>query len=431
MTMTDQVSATKSDTPATPDEPRPGTGHEGQTFLVGTGVYVRAVEPADAKYAPSWKNTIFPKSTELYEKWIKEEMVKEHRKAIYLIIRKSDDVPVGSVTTERWDPCIYLDPYVDPLYADQGQQWLAEALTLMLPWLVDEQHRPIAVVTVNSTQTAAIEALQATGARQTGRFREKVRTHGGRADELFFEYLNSLWVKTLGDPNDQPIERTGTGEARPVPARVVLEGDPPKNAVMVGTRVYLRPLEKKDAEEVALWSRRETETFWSNGRFMRSAVGFAAWNEGLEKEDPPEWIRFAVCLRENDELIGSVGIDEVDFVNGSAESESELHRPDYRGGGYGSEAKHLLFDYAFNRLKLHSLQSYVIFRNTRSAAALRKQGYTHVGRLNWNYTSDGRFANLVCFDLLADEWRAMPRTGQRTGQLADGEPSDTDETSAS
>ncbi len=418
MTMTDQISSTKSDAPAKPEEPTPGTGHEGQTFLVGNEVYIRAVEPTDAKYAPSWKNTIFPKSTELYEKWIKEEMIKEQRKATYLIIRKSDDVPVGSVITQRWEPCTYLEPYADPLYGDHGQRWLAEALTLMLPWLVDDQHRPIVAVTVNSGLTAAIDALTTTGARQTARFREKVRTHGGRADALFFEYLNALWTKTLGDPNEQPIERAGTGEARPVPARVVLDGDPPKNAVMVGRRVYLRPLEKKDADEVALWSRRETEAFWSNGRFMRSAVGFASWSEGLEKEDPPKWIRFAVCLRENDELIGSVGIDDVDFVNGSAETESELHRPEYRDGGYGSEAKHLLFDYAFNRLKLHSLQSYVIFRNTRSAAALRKQGYTEVGRLNWNYTSEGRFANLICFDLLAEEWRAMPRMD---GEVSGGE----------
>ncbi|MBA2247298.1 MAG: GNAT family N-acetyltransferase [Chloroflexia bacterium] len=410
MTMTEDVSTTKPHTPV--DEPAPGTGHEGQTFLVGDEVYLRAIESTDATYAPSWKNTVFPKSTEFYEKWIKEDMVKEERTATYLIIRKRDDVPVGSVKTHSWDPTFFLEPYVDPIYADHGQRWLAEALTLMLPWLVDEQHRPIAVVTVNSSQTAAIAALEATGARQTARFRDKVRIPGGRADELMFEYLNALWVKTLGDPNDQPVERSGTGEPRPVPPRVVLEGDPPKNAVMVGARVYLRPFEKKDADEIALWSRRETESFWSNGRAMHSAVGFATWTEGLEKEDPPEWIRFAVCLRENDELIGAVGIDEVDFVNECAESESELHRPEYRGGGYGSEAKHLLFDYAFNRLKLHSLQSYVIFPNTRSAAALRKQGYTEVGRLNWDYTTEGRFGNLVCFELLADDWRAMPRASR-------------------
>ena len=422
--MIDQLVATKPDASATPDAQEPGTGHQGQTFLVGDEVYLRTVEPSDAKFAPSWMNTIFPKSTEYYEKWIKEDMVKEERTETFLIMRKRDDIPVGSVKTHHWDPSLFLEPYVDPIYADHGQRWLAEALTLMLPWLVDEQHRPIAVVTVNSSQTAAIAALMAAGARQTVRFRDKVRVHGRRADELIFEYLNALWVKTLGDPNDQPIERSGTGEPRPVPPRVVLKGDPPKNAVMVGTRVYLRPFEKKDADEIALWSRRETEPFWSSGRVMRSAVGFASWTEGLEKEDPPEWVRFAVCLRENDELIGAVGIDEVDFVHGSAESESEIHRPEYRGGGYGTEAKHLLFDYAFNRLKLHSLQSYVIFPNTRSAAALRKQGYTEVGRLNWDYTSDGRFGSLVCFDLLADDWRALPRASSATSSATSDAPTE-------
>jgi RimJ/RimL family protein N-acetyltransferase len=109
-------------------------------------------------------------------------------------------------------------------------------------------------------------------------------------------------------------------------------------------------------------------------------------------------------------MIGAVGIDGIDYQHRHAESESEFHRPDYRGGGYGTEAKHLMFDYAFNTLGLHSLQSWVMFANTRSAAALRKQGYTQVGREHWLTRKSGRFESFVTFELLADTWRAMPRT---------------------
>jgi RimJ/RimL family protein N-acetyltransferase len=55
------------------------------------------------------------------------------------------------------------------------------------------------------------------------------------------------------------------------------------------------------------------------------------------------------------------------------------------------------------------IQSWVYFPNTRSAAALRKQGYTEAGQINWLYSHKGRFDNFVVFDMLADEWRAMPR----------------------
>ncbi len=410
MTAHATLSASPDSQNESPKPTVPGTGHVGQTFLVGDEVYIRAVEPKDARFGTSWRNSIFPWSTDRHEQWIKEDMVKEERTATYIIVRKSDDLPVGSVKTQRWDPSTYVAPYVDPLFGDQGARWMAEALRLMVPWLVDEQHRPVAVVPLTPDDGPAIEAMNGIGGRQVVRFREMVFRNGRHTDRLIFEYLNRQWVKTLGDPNDVEPERSGTGEARPVPAKVTLDGDPPRNAILVGQRVYLRPIEAKDAEVVARASRQETETFWGIGRPLRSMIGFTIWNDNLQKEDPQEWVRFAVCLRENDEFIGSMGLDDLEYVDRNAETESEIHRQEYRGNGYGSEAKHLLLEYAFEHLKLHSLQSYVIFPNTRSAAALRKQGYRDAGCLNWDYAIKGGFGSLLAFDLLAAEWRAMPRT---------------------
>jgi len=177
----------------------------------------------------------------------------------------------------------------------------------------------------------------------------------------------------------------------------------------VGERVYLRPLQKADAKQVAEWSRRENDTNWDNGRSLYTTVSVQTFFQGLQEDEPQDWVRFAVCLRETGEMIGAVGIDGIDYQNRRAESESEIFRPEFRGGGFGSEAKHLLFDYAFNTLDLHSLQSWVFFPNTRSAAALRKQGYREAGREHWLIQAEGEFRNFGTYDLLAAEWRAMPR----------------------
>ncbi len=394
-----------------PTGPAPGTGHLGQTFLVGQEIYIRAIEPSDSAYGQSWTRTILPRSTERYEKWIKEEMAKAKRQATFIILRKADDVAVGSITIRRRDPVTQVMPWVDPLYGERGQEWLAQALELAIPWLVDEQQRPIARIHVEADQQAVIATLNEIGALEAVRFREMVRTWGGRTDHLLFEYRNRQWVERLGDPRETPLERTGTGEPRPVPAPVTLAGDPPANAVRVGPRVYLRPIEKKDAASIALWSRQETETFWDAGRWMYSTHGSAAWETDQQKKEPRTSVNFAVCLRENDELLGTLGVDGIDYVHGFAETGSLINRPEYRGGGYGSEAKHLLFDYAFNTLNLHALQSFVIFPNTRSAAALRKQGYQEAGRLHWDFASFGKFEHFICFDLLASDWRRMPRAG--------------------
>jgi RimJ/RimL family protein N-acetyltransferase len=53
----------------------------------------------------------------------------------------------------------------------------------------------------------------------------------------------------------------------------------------------------------------------------------------------------------------------------------------------------------------------VLFSNTRSAAALRKQGYRDAGRITWTHPVDGIFGNVAFFDLLASEWRELPRAG--------------------
>ncbi len=390
--------------------PKPGTGYQGQTFLVGENIYLRTIEEDDAAWGTSWFPSIFPKAKSRHEKWINEDMKDDESSAWYLIIRKSDDRPVGSIKVERWRHNRWVSPFTDRLFGEQGDRWAAEALKLVLPWLVDEQHRVIASVTdVPADKPVIREALLEIGARECGRFREKIRRGADFIDSFDFDYPNKQWVETLGDPADIPLERTGTGEPRPVSPPVTIEGELPRNAMRVGERVYLRPIQKADAKVIARWSRRETEPFWSGGRGMYTATSVAKWLLDLQKEEPQNWVRFAVCLRENDKLIGAVGIDGIDYQHRSAESESEIFRPEYRGGGYGSEAKHLLFDYAFNTLGLHSLQSWVFYPNTRSAAALRKQGYREAGRESWLIPAEGGYQNMATFDLLADEWRAMPR----------------------
>jgi RimJ/RimL family protein N-acetyltransferase len=391
--------------------PIPGSGHQGQTFLVGEEIYLRTFEIGDETNAASWRNSVFPKSAELMKKWIEEELPKagKNKQSYYAIVRKADDVVVGSVRAGNYDTIVEMEAHVDPLYGMTGQRWKAEAITLCAEWAVDERHLPSLNTEIPASETVVVEALQAFGMRECARWREMFLVDGQRVDNLMFSYHNKGWMQTLGDPMETPLERTGTGQPRPVPPKVSLDGDPPKNAILVGKRVYLRPEEKADAKIVAEWARKEQETFFDIGRHLPTQVLHEHWTQKMQDDDHPDWIWFAVCLRENDEVIGAVGLIGVDYVHMYAETGSFFHRTDLRGSGYGSEAKHLLLEYAFDILGLHMVESWVYFPNTRSAAALRKQGYTEAGRVTWLYPHEGNLGNMVVFDLLAGEWRAMPR----------------------
>lgn len=402
----------------------PGTGHLKHSFLVGQHVYLRTVEEGDAEYGASWRQGMIPRSVSATKSWIEDDLKNEDDLHL-VIVRKSDDRPVGSLVRSSWQHNSWLSGKIDPMFGEQGQHWLAEAYIMTLQWLVDEQHRMIAhVEEVPSTMPIVLEKLQAAGARISSTFREAYRIAGGYTEWNMVTYLNKDWVRTLGDPYAVEKPRSGTGQPRPVIAPVTLEGEMPPGAMRVGPRVYLRPLRKADAVQLVEWARRETEPFWSSGRFVATQTAVEQWLQDLGKSEPQGWVRFAVCLRENDEFIGAVGIDRINYLHRRAESESEFHHVEYRSKGYGTEAKHLLFDYAFNTLGLHSLQSWVMYTNTRSAAALRKQGYRDVGMEPWLVQGMGGYDNFGTYELLADEWRAMPRaTVETAGDLA-GETGD-------
>jgi RimJ/RimL family protein N-acetyltransferase len=179
-----------------------------------------------------------------------------------------------------------------------------------------------------------------------------------------------------------------------------------RNPIMIGERVYLRPLEAADAEKFARDEAVETDTFMLRHRFLGSPISGEHWIAKLHEHQPPDAFELAVCLKEDDRPIGTVGIEDIDWVNRTGETGSWLTLPEYRGKGFGTEAKHLLLEYAFDQLQFHILMSTVWEPNTRSAAALAKQGYRPAGRFRWFEIKDGAYRDMLVFDVTRDEWLA-------------------------
>ena len=157
-----------------------------------------------------------------------------------------------------------------------------------------------------------------------------------------WQALHPTWLARFGPPPDgvqgnvhRVVRSPGRLEYR---GRAV---DPPANAVSVGNRIYLRPIEQEDAETIARWSMRETETGFDTGRPYRSPISYWEWHRTQATEHFPSWVRFAICLLKDGEVIGSNGLADIDWLNRTAETETEIVRSEYRGGGYGTEAKHL------------------------------------------------------------------------------------------
>jgi RimJ/RimL family protein N-acetyltransferase len=195
-----------------------------------------------------------------------------------------------------------------------------------------------------------------------------------------------------------------------------------RNPIMVGERLYLRPLEAGDAELIAAIDAAETDTFMWRHRIPTSPLEHDHFIAEVYKQVPPRLVWLSVCLREGDRFIGNVGVGNIDWLHRTGETASWIGPAEVRGQDHGTEAKHLLLEYCFDRLHLHVLMSEVHEPNTRSAAALGKQGYRPAGRLRWIDVKDGRYVDELLFDLTRadwlaarDAWRARRAAGTPSG----------------
>jgi RimJ/RimL family protein N-acetyltransferase len=178
-----------------------------------------------------------------------------------------------------------------------------------------------------------------------------------------------------------------------------------RNPLVTGPRIYLRLMDVDDARVLSEANLIETETwFLEEGRMPTSILSFRHWLKEREGQQPPRELGFAICRRDTDEMIGVTTIRDLDWINRNGETGTGIFRPEFRGSGYGTEAKMLALKYGFEVLGLHAIKSDVFGPNTRSAVALAKQGYRPAGRIEADVCRYGTYYDTLLFDVLRPEW---------------------------
>ena len=117
-----------------------------------------------------------------------------------------------------------------------------------------------------------------------------------------------------------------------------------------------------------------------------------AFNEG-------KGITWAIRDKATNSLIGDFGICKLDRQNFRGEIGYVLN-PDYWGKGYMKESMITLMNFAFNTLKLHSLEANVNPENENSKKALLKLNFRKEGYFRENYFFNGKFLDSEIYSLL-------------------------------
>jgi RimJ/RimL family protein N-acetyltransferase len=388
-----------------------------QTFLVGPTIYLRPLEMADAATAPFWSDYPFPVSADVMEERLKEQVPSSSASGTRRLVacRRSDDMPMGSAEVSSSDGRVTdLSFSVPEVFGPARQtEIIAEMIRLLVPWRLLEHDQMAVRINARGNDDGIQSAANGVGMEPAYVLRAAYASNGGqRVDQVCYQALHPTWLAKLGAPPTPVFGNVERVVRSPAPLRYKRrEADPPANAFLVGKRIYLKPIEQDDAEEISRWAMRETQTAFDVGRGLRSPISYWHWTRKNYQPDPPTWVRFAICSLDDGRVIGSNGLAFIDWLHKTAETETEIVQPEFRGAGYGTEAKHLLLEYAFETLDLHMVRSQAWAFNTPSCTALRKQGYRDAGRINWTGIKDGAFADDLLFDLLASEWRSA-RTGE-------------------
>ena len=115
-----------------------------------------------------------------------------------------------------------------------------------------------------------------------------------------------------------------------------------------------------------------------------------------------EGITWIITLKTDDTMIGTIGFWRMDKPNYRAEIGYMINTK-FQRQGLMQEAISATIDYAFNTMKLHSIEANVNTLNTNSVKILTKNKFKKEAHFRENYFYDGKFLDSIIYCLLQSD----------------------------
>ena len=118
-------------------------------------------------------------------------------------------------------------------------------------------------------------------------------------------------------------------------------------------------------------------------------------------------IRWGIALREDPNLIGTLGYHEWVREGGHHARVGYELLAEYRSRGFMTEAMTAILDYGFDAMKLHRVEAQIEPINLPSIRLAERLGFRRDGILRENTFFRGRFIDDAVYSLLEREWREI------------------------
>lgn len=171
-------------------------------------------------------------------------------------------------------------------------------------------------------------------------------------------------------------------------------------------RVVLRWLTERDAEGLfAIFSDKEVVRYWSSPAFRNREEAGRLIEEVHRFFREGSLYQWGIALREDDRVIGTCTLAQLDVANRRAEIGFALGR-EHWGKGIMTEALIALLDHGFGPMNLHRVEADVDPRNVPSIRTMERLGFQREGYLRERWLVHDEKQDSVFYGLLEREWLA-------------------------
>lgn len=173
--------------------------------------------------------------------------------------------------------------------------------------------------------------------------------------------------------------------------------------VLSSERLILRRITAADADEMFLYRSDKELMRYIPHRLAKAKNDIIASLEMIDKGiNAEESINWAVTLKGDNTIIGTVGFVKFFKNHYRAEVGYMLHNP-YHRKGITTEATRCVIDYGFEVMKLHTIEAIVNHENTPSKKVLENLGFTNDAYFrDYLYIGD-KFVDANVYSLVAKE----------------------------
>lgn len=176
-----------------------------------------------------------------------------------------------------------------------------------------------------------------------------------------------------------------------------------KQAVINAERLVMRPVRKKDAQAVFdIYSDLKALEYFAREPLESFKDAEKMVAENLAFDEDASAILWAICLRDDDSMIGTFTLFHISEQNRRAEVGYILNRK-FWGKGYASEALARMIEYCFDELEMGRLEADVDPQNTASLRLLDRHGFEREGYFRKRWFIRNQWFDSVMFGLLRSD----------------------------